>query len=189
MLRHRVFLSISLTEKIKNRLSKYKENLSSLPAKWVKRDNLHITLIFLGDSNEKEIGYIGEALKKESSKHSPFNLFLNKISYFPENKIPPRMICATGESTKEILDLRKGIEKALLERGVHFPLEMKKFNPHVTLARIRAWDWRKIEPDERPEVTEDININLEVKSIELVESKLKRGGPEYTILERAKLRD
>lgn len=185
--KHRVFLSINLPEKVKNRLSNYQEKLNELPAKWVKKDNLHITLIFLGYVSEKEIGKVCSSVKEEVLKHSSFDISLEKISYFPEGKIPPRMVASVGESSQELSDLRKDLERSLLDQGVHFPLEMKKFKPHITLGRIRAWDWRRIEPDERPEAEEEINMEFKVDSVEVMESKLKRGGPKYIILESAKL--
>ncbi len=48
---------------------------------------------------------------------------------------------------------------------------------------MKTWQWKQIEPEERPDVAEEINLNFEVDSIEVMESVLKRGGPEYTVLE------
>jgi len=186
--KHRVFLSLNLPGKIKKNFSHYREKWDILPVKWVKEENLHITLIFLGYVSGTEMGNVCKAVKEECSKHPPFNVVFRKVSYFPGNKIPPRMICVLGEGDKELLDLKKGLEKALLEKGVHFSIDMKKFKPHVTLGRVKSWEWRKIEPDERPEVDENINIKVEFNSVEVMESKLKRGGPEYILLESAKLR-
>jgi len=63
--------------------------------------------------------------------------------------------------------------------------KIKEFNttPHITLGRIKTWQFRQIEPEERPEINEDIDLTFEVKSIEIMESQLKKGGPEYTVLE------
>ncbi len=67
-------------------------------------------------------------------------------------------------------------------------IEELNFSPHITLGRIRTWEFRRIEPEERPEVNEEINLNFEVNSIEVMESTLKRGGAEYTILESCPLK-
>ncbi|MDP2910533.1 MAG: hypothetical protein Q8N58_01975, partial [bacterium] len=61
--------------------------------------------------------------------------------------------------------------------------ENREFAFHITLARISQWAWQRIEPEERPEINEDINLNFPVNSIEIMESILKKGGPEYVILE------
>ncbi|PIX88575.1 MAG: hypothetical protein COZ30_00470, partial [Candidatus Nealsonbacteria bacterium CG_4_10_14_3_um_filter_36_16] len=60
---------------------------------------------------------------------------------------------------------------------------------HITLGRIKQWEFRQIEPEERPEVNEEINLTFEVNSIEVMESELKRGGSEYTILESFPFRE
>ena len=101
-----------------------------------------------------------------ASKHKPFSIVINKICYGPPDKTPPRMIWAIGEKNLE-------------------------FNivPHITLGRIKTWQWKQIEPEERPEVNEDINLTFEVNSIEVMESVLGRGGPKYTILESFPLND
>jgi len=57
------------------------------------------------------------------------------------------------------------------------------------LARIRTWEFREIEPEEEPEVNEEINLTFEVNSIEVMESQLKRGGAEYTVLESCQLKE
>jgi 2'-5' RNA ligase len=69
-----------------------------------------------------------------------------------------------------------------LER-VKFRPENKGFVLHITLARIREWEWKKIEPEERPEINEELDLIFTVESIEVMESELKRGGPEYTVIE------
>ena len=60
---------------------------------------------------------------------------------------------------------------------------------HITLARLRQWEFNKIEPEEKPEINEDINLTFEVNSIEVMESELKRGGPNYIVLESCRLAD
>jgi 2'-5' RNA ligase len=48
-------------------------------------------------------------------------------------------------------------------------------------------EFRRIEPEQRPEINEKINISFEVNLIEVMESQLKRTGPNYTILESCPL--
>jgi len=61
------------------------------------------------------------------------------------------------------------------------------FSPHITLGRLRQWEFRKIEPEERPNINEEINFGFEVTSIEVMESNLRKGGAEYSVLESHKL--
>ena len=62
-------------------------------------------------------------------------------------------------------------------------------NPHITLGRIKLWEFRQIEPEERPDVSREIDLVFEVNSIEVMESQLKRIGPDYTILKSCPLKN
>ncbi len=177
MQKHRVFTAISLPEEIKKELLSYKGKWPDLPAKWVKENNIHITLNFLGYVADEQIKDILGAVESVSEKYSLFYVKLNKVCYGPEKKMPPRMVWVKAEKTDELASLKNDLDKALDN------YENREFNPHITLARIRAWDFKKIEPEERPEINQDIDLSFEVKSIKLMESVLKKGGAEYSILQ------
>lgn len=187
--RHRIFVAINLPEEIKKELDKIREKFalsqneySGEWAKWTAKDNLHITLEFLGYLTDEEVGEVCLAVKEVAERHSYFSLSLNRVSYGPPKKIPPKMIWAEGEKSKELADLRQDLEKSLMQK-VSFVPENRSFAPHITLARISAWAWKGIEPEERPEINESIDLLFTVESIEVMESELHRGGPHYTILE------
>lgn len=164
-MRHRVFIAINLPDNIKKELAGYENKWPELPCRWTKPENLHITLEFLGYISDDELLKVFREAGGTASGHKFFTVKLNKICYGPIGKMPPRMVWAVGERIEE-------------------------FNlvPHITLGRIRTWQWKQIEPEERPEVSEDINLTFEVNSIEVMESRLKGGGPEYTILESYQLK-
>ncbi len=179
-MKHRIFIAINLPDDIKRELANYKGKWPELPARWTKVDNLHITLAFLGYTSDEDLPDILEKVKEISSRHTSFEITLNKISYGPPKKIPPRMVWAIGEKSDAFNKLKTDLSQSLF-------FESKPGAPHITLARIRAWDFRKIEPEERPQVNEDIFRTFSAFSIELRESKLKRGGAEYTVLKSAPL--
>lgn len=185
--RHRTFVAINLPEDIKKELFSYSEKWPELPAKWTEKDNLHITLEFLGSLTDEEVGEVCVIVKEVAERHSSFSLNINQIIYGPAKKIPPRMVWAEGEKSSELTELREDLENSLIEK-VRFVPENKIFAPHITLARISSWEWRGIEPEERPEVNEGIDLTFTAESIEVMESELKRGGPVYTVLESHQLK-
>lgn len=187
LMRKRIFIAINLPKKIKRELLDYQEKLPELPIKWVNSDNLHITLIFLGNVNDQEILEIDKTAKEIIAGHHIFSINLNRICYAPPKKIPPRMVWAEGEKIKELADIKQDLEKSLMDSGVNFTPENRNFRPHITLGRIKTWEWRRMESEEIPEINKEISINFEVNSIEIMESQLKREGPKYTILESIKL--
>jgi len=195
MRKHRIFIAVNLPEKVRDKLADYKEKWPELPGRWTKPENLHITLAFIGYSSDEGLAEACGIIKKVAEKHQPFSVNINKICYGPksnsvyaeENK-SPRMVWAIGEKSKEFSSLKKDLDDSLLGSSeIRFSEENKEFSPHITLARIKTWEWAKIEPEERPEINEDVDINFSVDSIEVMESELKRGGSEYEIIDSAGL--
>jgi len=190
---HRIFIAINLPEEIKKQLLDYQSKWPELPARWVKPDNLHITLAFLGYLSDEELLEILKIAKEVAQKHGGFSINLNKIFYGPPGKMPPRMVWVEGEKSNELGKLQKDLENALASSEAlakeDLVSEARPYTPHITLGRIKQWEFRQIEPEERPRIDEDISLSFEVKSIEVMESQLKRTGPEYTILESFNLKD
>ena len=164
-MRHRIFIAINLPEEIKNQLLSYQAKWPELPIRWTKKESLHITLEFLGYLSDDELLKVCQNTKELAAEKKSFTITLDKICYGPPKKMPPRMVWVVGGKVGAF-----------------------NFSPHITLGRIRTWQWRQIEPEERPEVSEEINLNFEVSSIEVMESVLKKGGPEYTLLESCPLK-
>lgn len=179
----RIFLALNLPEEIKKKLVEYQEKWPGLPVRWTRKENLHITLIFLGYLSDQELSELCRICQEVASRNFSFTVNLKKIIYAPPKKMPPRMIWIAGEKSKEFIQLREDLEKSLFTSNkISFSPEERDFSPHITLGRIRAWEFRKIEPEERPEMNEEIDLSFGVNSLEVMESQLKRGGAEYTIL-------
>lgn len=184
--RHRIFIAINLPGEVKKYLAGFEKKWADVPAKWMSQENLHITLIFLGDITDEELGQVCLTVKDIAQKYDSFNIALNKVAYGPADKIPPRYIWAGGEKSEDIFSLKKDLEDALSE-SVTLKPDKNMFTPHITLARIKEWEWRRIEPEERPEVNETLDTIFTVESIEVMESELTKSGPRYTIIESHQL--
>ncbi len=188
-MRHRIFIAINLPENIRKKLAGFEAEWPSLPARWTKGLNLHITLIFLGYLNDEELLEVCRLTKKAAERNPGFQVAFTKICYGPAGKTPPRMVWAVGKKSPEFSILRDDLEKTFLQsEKVSFSREEKSFSPHITLARIRRWDWRKIEPEERLNIDKDVSLVFDVDSIEVMESESKKGGPVYTIIESHNLK-
>lgn len=226
--RHRVFIAINLPVEVKRELASYYEKWPELPAKWTPKDNLHITLEFLGDLTDVEVGEACIIVKEVAERHNSFTINLNKVLYGPprlRSGQAPRLVWAEGEKSEELAELREDLQESLLEKIAFRSDEIRRdlpsttfapnslhneklflannhpnsaehlkrksgagFTPHITLARIIEWEFRKFDLDERPEINEEIDLPFTVESIEVMESELKRGGPQYIILESHQLK-
>jgi len=191
-MRHRIFIAINLPDNIKKKLEDCQSKWPELPIKWTKKENLHVTLIFIGYIPGQELLEICKIARETAYKNQSFSVNLNKICYGPHKKIlpsspidsrAPRMVWVEGKKSQEFTKLQIDLEKSLMVS------ENRVFSPHITLGRIRTWEFEKIEPEEIPQVNEEINLSFEVNSIEIMESELKKGGPVYTILESCMLKN
>jgi 2'-5' RNA ligase len=186
---HRIFLAVNLPERTKQDLFDYQDQWPNLPANWTRKENLHVTLVFIGNANDQEAADICKTVAIAAKRHNPFNFSFKRIVYGPPKKIPPRMVWAQGLASTELADLRQDLENTLYGLGA---VQTDKtgtsgFSPHITLARINQFEVRKMDPEEVPVINEDISISFAAESIEVMESELKKGGPVYTVLESAKL--
>ena len=179
-MQHRVFIAINLPENIKSKLSDSRKKWPDLPCRWVRKENLHITLVFIGYLTDDELLKVLNIAKETAKNHEPFLIKLTKILYGPPKK-PPRMVWVEGEINEALGKLQTNLENSLQE--MPFEKESRAHTPHITLGRLREWEFRKMEPEEKPEVNEEISFHFFAESIELMESELKKTGPEYTILE------
>jgi len=189
-MRHRVFIAINLPEDIKKELSSFTDKWLELPCRWTKKENIHITLAFLGYLSDEELLETCNIAKAAASKYEPFFIDLKRIIYGPVNKKSPRMVWVEGKENEELGKLQKELENTL--SGLSTELKSEKgrgYIPHITLGRLKLWEFQRIDPEERPEINEEINLSFEVNSIDVMESELRRQGPEYTILESAPLAD
>jgi len=185
---HRVFIAINFPKGIKEKLYQTKSEYSDLPCKWTRRDNLHLTLLFLGDLNDDEVLETCKIVREVGEKYTPFALELNQITYGPLKKMPPRMVWANGIPSKELTMLKNNLENSLYEKiQKDLNEENHQFSPHITLARIKEWQLRQIEIDEIPQINKEMSLKTMIYSIEVMESELKKEGPEYTILESCPL--
>jgi|AntAceMinimDraft_18_1070375.scaffolds.fasta_scaffold02626_7 2'-5' RNA ligase len=184
---HRVFIAINLPGDIKEKLFNFSNKYPNLPVRWVKRENIHITLSFLGNLDDNQLLDTMEIVRKVISSYNSFSVKFSKVNYGPIGKNPPRMIWAEVEENKELARLHTDLEDELfnLSSYQYKTKENRAFSAHITLGRIKSFKFRKL--GQRPEIGEDINISFQVNSIDVIESNLKKTGPEYTILESISL--
>jgi len=148
--------------------------------KWVPEANIHITLKFFGETNEKTIYNICEVLDDVSSDFLAFNIIFSKVGIFGSS-YNPRVIWFGIEPNKTLLSIEKELNNKLEQIGIIN--DRQNFVPHLTIARIKSiWDkksfQRKIDEYKNIEIQ-----NFHADKIILFESILKAKGPKYEIIE------
>lgn len=197
-MKKRIFIAINLPEKVKNKLvdeqQEFDRSFSYFcgvsPIKWTKKDNLHVTLFFVGFLEINDLPEVFRIVEDVANHSESFDLRLKELIYMPKEKMPPKMVWSIANKPEELLSLQKKLETALLENpNISFEDENKNFSPHITMGRVIQWQFSKIEPEEVPEINKGIDYAFGVKTIEVMESELKRGGAQYTILKSFNLKN
>ena len=123
----RLFVGIGFPPRLKLQLSLLRSGVPG--AKWVDPGNFHLTLRFIGETDEVVAADIDDALVRLRARR--FTLQLAGTGVFGDR---PRSLWVGVERSPELVALRDKIEQALIRAGL--PPEQRKFAPHVTLARL-----------------------------------------------------
>jgi 2'-5' RNA ligase len=177
----RLFIAIEIPQSIRsNFASLLKEFRAIAPQlKWVRAENLHVTLKFLGETESAKLGALQNVLSAVRSAE-PVNLEFRGLGFFPHEK-RPRVFWAGMEASTNLKTLAADIDQAVHRLG--FSLEERPFTPHLTLARFSL-------PGIPPKLLQAVNEktvqsfgSLHAQEFHLIESKLKPTGAEYTTLQ------
>jgi 2'-5' RNA ligase len=166
----RIFISIKLPTKILMKIKEVQENLPEFFGKKTEIKNLHLTLKFLGEISFEKMEEIKEKLKEINFEK--FEAKVEKIGFFDKPK--------SGIVWLEInscLPLQKEIDKIL--DGIFD--EEKRFMGHLTIARVKKVKDKKLFFKKLNQIKIP-NIFFIVDKFYLMQSKLKKEGPEYLIL-------
>jgi RNA 2',3'-cyclic 3'-phosphodiesterase len=157
-------------------ISSLKSGLIKESIKWTNLDNIHITLVFLGDTEDKMIDPISTKLGNNCSASGKFRLTIRGLGLF-RNLKDPRIIWTGIDPSSDLINLNKSIITGIKEAGIK--VEERPFNPHLTLGRIKHLDDREVldhflEKYYNTEIQE-----VQVNEVILYESILKPTGPVY----------
>lgn len=172
----RLFIAINFEEKIKDQLLTIIEMMRpySNQGRFVDKDNLHLTLEFLGEIDEGQVALIKESMS--NIRHESFSLRFTQIGFF---KRPKGKIYWVGvEQCESLMTIQKELRKDLLAKG--FEIDERPFLPHLTLGRKV-----KIDPHfSFDEINHLVNkMESPVKKIYLMESMFVQGELTYSVLE------
>jgi 2'-5' RNA ligase len=177
-MKKKVFLAINLPEEIKKEISIAKKNYLNIPGRWVLNNELQVVVSAWINIGLDEINKIDLCLKKNLNKTSSFNIILDRVSFYPTKN--PKMIWIKIKKSDNLILLKKELDKKIKSNY--------KLDPHITLLKINSWSFKKTDPEEIYKEEEDISINLDVYSLSLMESKIKKGKPEYILIKNYQLK-
>jgi len=186
----RTFVAVEITGPIRARAAKLITALSctTTNVKWVEPHCLHLTLKFLGEVHQREIGRVCQAVQHGASEVAPFELEIFGGGAFPNVARPRTVWLGCRDGTELMITLHDRIETALAKLG--YREERRRFRPHLTIGRVRGVG---------PSIDELGNLlqqnvqfdagHLAVSKVTIFASTLTSSGPIHESLGTARLGD
>ena len=133
----RLFIALEVAAEVKVELGRVQAQLASahLPVRWTRPDMMHLTLLFLGETDEREVAPIERSLADSVAGIHAHSLELGKLGAFPTLARPKVIWCAVGGMTDELARLNGAIAAAVA--GVVPRPDDRPYTPHLTIGRVR----------------------------------------------------
>ena len=189
----RLFIAVAPGTEARDRLRNMIQELRAAhpQARWVKAEQAHLTLAFLGDVDVVRMKDIKDAMSVSVQRRSKFRMAFGGAGAFPSWKNPRVIWLGLAEGGDSLSKLACALRGELEQR--RFSLEDRKFHPHLTLCRLGdRTDSDKVramrsdaERLSEPEAWR--SVAMRVEEVELLSSRLTPGGPVYDVVHRQKL--
>jgi RNA 2',3'-cyclic 3'-phosphodiesterase len=174
----RIFIAVKVEagDTLLSMISSLKHGLNRENIKWTNPDNIHITLAFLGDTEDEMIKNISLMLKRKCEGSGEFRLIIKGSGVF-KNPDDPRIIWSGIEPSENLLQLNAYIINGLKETGIR--IESRPFKPHLTLGRIKSLKDKEILTTLISKYQNSKIQEVQVNEVILYESILLQTGPVY----------
>lgn len=152
--------------------------------RWTQRNNLHLTIKFLGEITQAQCASVKDALKSLPPLQLP-SAKIKDAGFFPDVR-RPRIYKLEFETNESILNLVRSIESITTANSI--PREARPFRPHLTLARIKD-----LHPFPPLQLISQMNREIQslgetsFTNLTFYESRLTPKGPVYTSLSSLKV--
>jgi 2'-5' RNA ligase len=186
----RAFIAFPLPDPVIAHLRTLQESLGEAgldDLRFVRPENIHLTLRFLGDVDPSAVDGIADAMTEAAADTPPLSLTAKGIGAFPTVRKARVVWAGLAGATAELISFQGRVAEALELRG--FPRERRRFTAHLTLARVR--ERQTVDPERLVAAMESLNAlaspPFSAGELTLFQSELRPGGAVYTPLRRAPL--
>jgi 2'-5' RNA ligase len=184
----RIFTAIDISEEAREKVFNYTERLRgefpNLRVGWERAEKLHLTLKFLGDTAERELRDLVEAVEKTAQQISKFKLQIVRTGAFPSAKRARVLWLGVRDEPENLQKLNEILETECAAKN--FAKETRSFKPHLTIARLREPQNSKALIEKHLE-NEFEAAEFEVSEITIYESVLQKSGSIYSVVSKSEL--
>jgi 2'-5' RNA ligase len=177
---------IHISQALSDLQRRLRSELDSRALRWVNPEQIHLTMLFLGEVQHSRVDEMRSALKKACRDLEPIELEAHEIGCFPNARKPKVLWTGLHGDVQALQALQSRIAREL-QPFVERP-DTKSFHPHLTLARVKFED--KVLPSRLASVMNSHQmepIPWTVREVLLMESVLRPEGPLYSVLQSLEL--
>lgn len=198
MKKKKIFIAVNLPDQIKENIKQKILAMcfrilppnDSCPIEWVDKENMHITLKFLGYLESDKLIAVEEILKEKIAGLKPFSLELKSFGFFPEKRTPKVLWTGIAKGHKTLENIALSLEKSFSKSG--FRKEPRSsFVCHITLGRVKK-HLNKGEKEGLLKIRDGLKTKsigkFKVSSVDIMESKFNSKEPKYSIVKSIKLK-
>jgi len=190
---YRLFIAIAIPDAVKAELGRVQRELHDvLPqnsASWTKLDNLHLTLLFLGDVDVRKVPELEQGFRTAVNGFGELDLLCDRLGVFPDLGFPRVVWAGVHDSEGKLPQLAARVNKAMASLTARPP--ENAFTGHITLARPKPSKGRA-----SGRLTEFIEAaaarrfgQWRANNVELIRIELSPSGSRYTTLMKVSLRE
>ncbi|HBA83959.1 MAG TPA: RNA 2',3'-cyclic phosphodiesterase [Verrucomicrobia bacterium] len=184
----RAFIAIEISESSRDAAARLQEQWKKTGAHvgWVAPANLHLTLVFLGETFQARVGELAFVMDAVCSDVSPFSYELGGTGFFGSPRAPRVLWMGVQDVEGRMQLLQQRLAESVQALG--FKLEKRPFSPHLTLGRVRSG---RRSDELTSAIASDNNTpfgKVGVRRVLLMKSHLEHQGVHYSMLHESELK-
>lgn len=181
----RVFCAINLPDSVHERFRQHVARLKEIAPHskvgWIQDNNIHLTLKFLGATQQSRVLFLSQAAARAVDGRAPFKIVIEQAGSFPNTGAPRVLWIGVSDESGELTALQRQFEDECVRQG--FDKEDRPFHPHLTFARLRLpRDGRALAAAHKEMGFEPIEVV--VSALNVIRSELSSKGAKYTVISR-----
>jgi len=185
----RVFCAVEIPEQVRQlalrHIVRLREAVPDAKASWSRDANLHLTLKFLGEIPQVSVPDISTAASRAVTGLAPFSVHVEHTRVFPEHGKPRVLWIGINDLSGKLVELHTRLEDEAAQTG--FAREGRRFQPHLTLARLRQPRHARTLADAHQQIKFE-TVSIAVSELLVIRSELSNEGSKYTVISQHPLR-
>lgn len=186
--RTRTFIGVDIGDAIRASTAALLKQLTKAApdVKWATPESMHVTLLFLGEVDDRELHTVCKAVKAAAAGEPPFSLRVSGLGAFPTPRRPKVLWAGISDGVEPLQRLHAALEERMLDLGC-YRKEERGYTPHLTLGRVTGETDAFTVAAEIPKRESWQGGRFAVEEVLVYSSENERGGPVYTVIGRAPL--